>query len=76
MPEKTLNYFELFSDEKAYFPYRIELVRPCISIIKRMLYNTQLTQQDIKKCLKLLDIFAMAGWDEALEILDSIERPD
>ncbi|MBI5696959.1 MAG: hypothetical protein HZC29_00305 [Thaumarchaeota archaeon] len=47
-----------------------------VKILTGVFQQSILTVENRNRCLAILDKFAMAGWDKALDLLSSMERPD
>lgn len=76
MPGKTLDYLEKISKVENYSPYQPVFARGTIKILNGIFQLPLLNKEDRNRCLAILDIFAMAGWPEALNLLSIMERPD
>lgn len=78
IPEKTVDYLEKITDEKieGYSAYQPVFADESVKILTGLFQYPLLSKDDRKRCLNILDKYAMAGWDRALELLSSMERPD
>lgn len=76
MPEKTLDYLEKISSVKEYSPFQPVFARGTITVLNGIFQLPSLSKTNRNRSLAILDIFAMAGWPEALELLSVMERPD
>ncbi|MHB8546549.1 MAG: NACHT domain-containing protein [Nitrosotalea sp.] len=76
MPEKTLDYLEKISSVKEYSPFQPIFAHGTINVLNGIFQLPLLSKNDRNRSLAILDIFAMAGWPEALTLLSVMERPD
>lgn len=76
IPEQTLGYLEKISQVENYSPYQPIFARGTITILNGIFQLSTLTKEDRNRSLEILDVFAMAGWPEALNLLSVMERPD
>ena len=78
IPEKTVDYLEKITDEKieGYSAYQPVFADESVKILTGLFQYPALSKENRKRCLNILDKYAMAGWDQALELLSSMERPD
>ena len=75
LPEKTIDYLEKITDEK-YSAYQAVLAEESVKILTGLFQHPLLSEENRKRCLDILDKYAMAGWKEALQLLSAMERPD
>lgn len=76
IPEKTLDYLEKISSLKEYSPFQPIFARGTITMLNGIFQLPSLSKENRNRSLSILDIFAMAGWPEALTLLSVMERPD
>ena len=78
LPEKTIDYLKkLINDRiKDYTAFQPVIARESVKILNGLFQHPSLSKKNRKRCLNILDTYAMAGWNEALELLSAMERPD
>ena len=78
LPEKTIDYLEKITGEKIerYSAYQAVLAEESVKILTGLFQHPLLYEKNRKRCLNILDKYAMAGWEEALQLLSAMERPD
>ena len=77
LPEKSVKYMQIISeDDKKYLQYRSQIADGIIVILNGLFREDTLNDENKQHCLDILDKFAMAGWPEAIELFDSMERSD
>ena len=78
LPEKTIDYLEKITDERIenYSVYQPVLAEESVRILAGLFQYPALSEENKKRCLNILDKYAMAGWPEALQLLSAMERPD
>ena len=77
MQEKSLEYLQRISnDEQKHLEFQPRIARGIVMILNGLFREGSLGDADRQLCLDILDKFAMAGWPEALNLLNSMERPD
>ena len=78
LPEKTIDYLEKITDGEIekYSAYQSVLVEESIKILTGLFQYQLLSEANRKRCLNILDKYAMAGWKEALQLLSAMERRD
>ena len=78
LPEKTIDYLEKIIDEEieSYSAYQPVLAEESVKILTGLFQYQSLSEANRKRCLNILDKYAMAGWEDALQLLSAMERPD
>ena len=76
IPRQTIGYLERIFTAKEFSVFQPIFVRDSIAILTGIFQDKLLSIEDRRKCLNILDHFAEAGWDEAIRLLNIIERPD
>lgn len=79
LPEKTIEYLEkIIIDKKIeeYSAYQPVLAKKSVKILNGLFQYHFLSLDNRKRCLNILDKYAMAGWPDALKLLSAMERPD
>lgn len=78
LPEKTIDYLEKMTDQKVkeYSASQPVFAENSVTIIAGLLQHTPLSEENRRRCLDVLDIYAMAGWYEALQLLGAMEHHD
>lgn len=76
IPKQTIGYLERIFKAKEFSVFQPIFVRESISILTGIFQDKLLSMDDRRKCLDILDSFAEAGWDEAVRLLNMIERQD
>ena len=78
LPENTVNYLEKITDEETeqYSTYQPVLAEESVKILTGLFQHPSLSERNRKRCLDILDKYAMVGWNEALQLLSAMERPD
>lgn len=75
MPQKTVEYISKIT-KISDANYESMLVRSMIRILNGLFQDNRLSQKEIQTCFDILDLFSEVGWDEALLLLDTLERND
>lgn len=63
-------------DEQKYLTFQPILANGTITILNGVFREPLISIENRTKCLNILDKFTKAGWPEALNLLESMERPD
>ncbi len=78
LPEKTIDYLEKIvrPDILEYSAFQPVFADETVKILTGVFQRSTLTVENRNRCLAILDKFAIAGWDKALDLLNVMERPD
>ena len=78
LPEKTIDYLKKITDGGIgnYSAYQPIFAKGSVKILTNLFQHPSLSEENRKRCLDILDKYAMAGWEEALQLLSAMERSD
>ena len=78
LPKETINYLEKITNAKTeeYTARQPVFAEGSVKIIASLFQHTSLSKENKKRCLNILDTYAMVGWPVALQLLSAMERPD
>lgn len=75
-PIKSIDYLEKIAKDENYSAFQPVFARGTVKILTGVFQQASLSTENRNRCLNILDTFAMAGWEEALNLLSSMERSD
>ena len=75
MPGKSIECLEKITRLKEYAAGQPVLAEESLKILSGLLYRP-LSGEETRRCLDILDVYAMAGWPDALGLLSAMERRD
>ena len=76
--EDAVEYLETTTSGKfiEYAKFQPVFVEESVKVLSGLFQHAALSKENRERCLDILDIYAEAGWPDALELLSAMERPD
>ena len=72
----SVRYLQMVADSGKALEFRPWIANGVIEILNGLFREGMLDNENKHRCLDVLDIFARAGWPQALELLNIMQRPD